>query len=132
MPRVRQHDDGEHAAILQARTPDQVFVPLHDDNKLTSIDFQYVTVSLIAINVLVYVIGLADQTSSASLSFAMIPSELHQVSYWGGPVIGPFAEYAVPEQYTLLTYMFLHGGFWHLTGHRLCIWPVPFAAGLSA
>ncbi len=31
-----------------------MFVPLHDENSLKSIRFQYVTIGIIAVNVLVY------------------------------------------------------------------------------
>ena len=33
-----------------------VFVPLHDTNPLKSIDYQYVTVSLIVLNIAIYLI----------------------------------------------------------------------------
>ncbi|MEO0672492.1 MAG: hypothetical protein AAFZ05_10755, partial [Pseudomonadota bacterium] len=37
-----------------------MFVPLHDDNSLKRIPFQYVTVALIAINVAVFVAQTAN------------------------------------------------------------------------
>ena len=54
-----------------------MFVPLHDDNPLKSIRFQYVTVGLIIINVLVYLLeAIAAATRRAIASFAVVPREL--------------------------------------------------------
>lgn len=99
-----------------------MFLPVYDDNDLISIDFQYITVGLIAANVIVYLIGLVGHYAGMEMSFALIPSDLHQVDYWGGPVPGHFMQVSVPEQYTLIGYMFLHGGFWHLAGNMLFLW----------
>jgi len=57
-----------------------VFVPLHDTNPLKSIDYQYVTVSLIVLNIAVYLIFQTgwfiplDEENLAA--FAAIPAEL--------------------------------------------------------
>jgi membrane associated rhomboid family serine protease len=73
-----------------------MFVPLHDENSLKSIRFQYVTIMLIAINVIVYLFEVPIPTES----------------------MGP----AVPERLTLLTYMFFHGDVLHLAGNMLFLW----------
>jgi len=99
-----------------------VFIPLSDDNPLRSIRFQWVTVGLIAANVLVFIWenGAVGQTAAAS--FALIPSELLQVKIFGGPAHGPMDALAVPEAYTLITYMFLHGDIVHLASNMLFLW----------
>lgn len=99
-----------------------MFLPLHDANSLKKIDFQYVTVLLIVVNVVVFALGHVENWGTLALSFAVIPSELMQVNFWGGPAFGPYADIPVQEQYTLITYMFLHGGFWHLAGNMLFLW----------
>ena len=64
-------------------------------------------------------VGLGD---GAAASFALIPRELFQVSIFGGPAHGPSDAVAVPEGYTLLTYMFLHGDIIHLSTNMLFLW----------
>ena len=99
-----------------------VFIPLSDDNPLRSIRFQWVTVGLIAANALVFLWQSAGLGETAAASFALIPSELFQVSIFGGPAHGPLDTLAVPEGYTLLTYMFLHGDIIHLGSNMLFLW----------
>jgi membrane associated rhomboid family serine protease len=102
-----------------------VFVPLHDTNPLKNIRFQYVTVGLIALNVAVYVIfqtgwfvPLADEDMTA---FAVIPARLMAASAGGAAFFANDAVF-VPERLTLVTYMFLHGGWIHLIGNMLFLW----------
>ena len=99
-----------------------VFIPLSDDNPLRVIRFQWVTVGLIAANVLVFVWQSAGLGDSVAASFALVPTELFQVSVFGGPARGPFDAVAVPEGYTLLTYMFLHADIIHLSSNMLFLW----------
>ena len=102
-----------------------MFVPLHDTNPLKKIRFQYVTVGLIALNVVIYVIFQTgwfiphgDEDVSA---FAVVPAKL--MASTGGE-IAFFTKSAVlvPERLTLFTYMFLHGGWIHLIGNMLFLW----------
>jgi membrane associated rhomboid family serine protease len=90
-----------------------MFVPLHDENTLKSIRFQFVTIALIAINVVVYLFemsGRLDQVVVAS--FGVIPREAP----------APLQVPIVPERLTLLTYMFFHGDIFHLAGNMLFLW----------
>ncbi|WBT38726.1 rhomboid family intramembrane serine protease [Hyphomicrobium sp. DMF-1] len=97
-----------------------MFVPLHDENSLKSIRFQYVTIMLIAINVIVYLLERTRLEEVAIASFAIVPRELFDTSLLPIPTesMGP----AVPEQLTLLTYMFFHGDVLHLAGNMLFLW----------
>jgi membrane associated rhomboid family serine protease len=95
-----------------------MFVPLHDDNNLKSIPFQYVTVLLIALNVAAFLALELDHAAS----FAIVPAELKQVGYFGGPANGPFDRIPLSEHYTVLTYMFFHANIWHLLGNMLFLW----------
>lgn len=102
-----------------------MFVPLHDTNPLKSIRFQYVTVALIALNVAVYTIfqtgWLVPLADDDMMAFAVIPSKLFATD---GAGTAFFANGAliVPERLTLITYMFLHGGWIHLIGNMLFLW----------
>jgi len=97
-----------------------MFVPLHDENTLKSIRFQYVTVLLIAINVIVYLFEATRFDEVAIAGFAIIPRELFDTSLLPLPTesVGP----AFPERLTLLTYMFFHGDILHLAGNMLFLW----------
>jgi membrane associated rhomboid family serine protease len=97
-----------------------MFVPLHDENTLKSIRFQWVTIILIAINVVVYFFEAARLDEVAIAGFALIPRELFDTSLLPIPVesVGP----PVPERLTLLTYMFFHGDILHLAGNMLFLW----------
>ena len=99
-----------------------VFIPLSDDNPLRSIHFQWVTISLIVINVAVFLLQNSPIGQATAASFALVPSELFQVHVMGGSARGPYDAYAVPEGYTLLCYMFLHGDILHLSSNMLFLW----------
>lgn len=100
--------------------------PIRDHNPSQSVP--YVTYALIAINIVVYLYGLAFVTTDAELSrfyfdYAMIPA-----------LISDGQNYP-----SLITSLFLHAGFLHLAGNMLFLWifgdnmedemgPVPFLA----
>jgi membrane associated rhomboid family serine protease len=100
-----------------------MFVPLHDENTLKAIRFQYVTIALIAINVVVYLFEVSGMEQAVIASFALVPKELFDTSLLpieppAGSVVAP----VVPERLTLLTYMFFHGDILHLLGNMLFLW----------
>lgn len=99
-----------------------VFIPLSDENPLRSIRFQWVTVGLIAANALAFLWQSAGGGQAMTASFALIPSELFHVHVVGGAAHGPDDVVAVPEGYTLLSYMFLHGDIFHLLSNMLFLW----------
>ena len=96
-----------------------VFVPFGDENPRTWIRYHYVTAALIAACLLVFVwqAGLpADAGAAAVYRFAIVPGVL-----WGGAGFPPeFA--APPAAATLLTSLFLHGGWLHLIGNMMFLW----------
>lgn len=99
-----------------------MFVPLHDENTLKSIRFQFVTAALIAINVLIYLLEASGLPDAAIASFAIIPSELFDTGLLPVAVDQSSLGANVPERLTLLTYMFFHGDFLHLAGNMLFLW----------
>jgi len=88
-------------------------IPLHDDNPTATTPF--VTLGLIVSCVIVFIwqIGLGPGQEAAILTFGVTPANLlgsnpSQVGLW------PPA--------TILTSMFLHGGWMHLIGNMLYLW----------
>ena len=96
-----------------------VFLPLKDDNPLRVIPFQYATLMLIAINVLVFI--WQDSLPEAELvNVAMSGGLVPSVFLGGARLPEHFTE--LPTEVTLLSYMFLHGDWWHLLGNMLFLW----------
>ena len=96
-----------------------VFLPLKDDNPLKFIWFQFATVTLIAINSAIYYwqytlgeTALVDLVNTAGV----IP-----ISVFGTASLPAWLGQLPPEA-TLITYMFLHGDWWHLLGNMLFLW----------
>ncbi len=98
-----------------------MFIPLRDDNSLKSIPFQYVTVSLIIVNVLVFILEMGGLSDAAVRGFAVTPFELFGLA---PPNVDTTAgeQYSLVEPATLLTYMFLHADVFHLVGNMLFLW----------
>ena len=96
-----------------------VFLPLKDDNPLKVISFQYATLLLIAINVFVFI--WQDSLVEAELVRIAMSAGVIPTSLLGNAKLP--AEFALlPPEVTLLTYMFLHGDWWHLAGNMLFLW----------
>ena len=100
-----------------------MFVPLHDTNPLKRIHFQYVTVGLIVLNITLYAVlgtGWFFPLEENVAAFAVIPAKLMEVGADEGTMLatGIF----IPERFTLVTYMFLHGNWIHLLGNMLFLW----------
>ncbi len=85
------------------------FLPVWDLNPLKKVKFQYVTVSLILINVTIYLLFQSNLILSTPAglveTFSLKPSDAVPLK--------AFLRH-LPEQYTLVSYMFLHGNFLHL------------------
>lgn len=97
-----------------------MFVPLHDSTPLKVIRFQSVTVTIIALNVVMYLTTGAFNSEAVldtvAAGWGVVPGEL---THMAAPVLGYDP---VPEPFTLLTYMFLHAGWWHLISNMLFLW----------
>ncbi len=97
-----------------------MFLPLHDSAPLRVIRFQLVTGLIILTNVLIF-LAVRYGTSPVEavripLSFGAIPAVLTDRAQLGA------ALQVIPEQLTVFTYMFLHGGWMHLIGNMAFMW----------
>jgi membrane associated rhomboid family serine protease len=96
-----------------------MFIPLHDANNLRHIRAQFVTIALIAANVLVYLLTVfqsEDAQVATVVGFGYIPITLFS------DVVRPDEFAFVPDWSTYITYAFFHGDLWHLGGNMLFLW----------
>lgn len=96
-----------------------MFIPLHDANDFRYIRVQYVTLAIIAANVIVYLVtslGTEDFVNAAVFGFGYIPSTIFDIAERPPEMV------IVPDDWTFLTYSFLHGDIWHLGGNMLFLW----------
>lgn len=96
-----------------------MLLPVYDRNPLRIIPFQFMTMSLIAVSVLLLMweLSLAPAMLERSvLVYGVIPSVLIGPDNLD-PALAP-----VYPPVTLVTSMFLHGGWWHLIGNMLFLW----------
>lgn len=95
-----------------------MFIPLKDNNPLEHIRHPYVNWSLIIICILVFGVlqGGLISVSSVHAGFAAIPAVI-----FGTTTLSP-ALAAIPAEFTLVTYMFLHGSWMHLLTNMLFLW----------
>lgn len=99
-----------------------MFVPIHDDNSLKHIRYQYVTLFLMAVNVAVFVFTQLVVDDAMMASFGVVPRELLHARLAGVHVPNPQQALAIPERDTLFTYMFFHGDIVHIFGNMLFLW----------
>lgn len=97
-----------------------MFIPLYDVNKLDHIRMQYVTLALIGVNVVVYLVvnlGLVSGAYDfAVLAFGYIPAVVNDVAEL------PANRVFIPEEFSFLSYAFLHANFMHLGANMLFLW----------
>lgn len=98
----------------------RVFIPIYDQNPLRSIQFQAVTVSLIAVNIAVFILQVVALPTPVILGFALVPADL--LGTGASSALAPAGDIGIPERVTLLSYMFFHGDILHLAGNMLFLW----------
>ncbi len=93
-------------------------LPLKDDNPLKRIAYQYVTLALIVANVAVFFwqLSLTGSPGADLYGLGTIPAVL-----FGARQLPPELV-AVPAPVTLVTSLFLHGGWMHLIMNMLFLW----------
>lgn len=107
-----------------------MFLPIKDDNP--TVRTPYVTIGLIALNVLVYLVNNLFASDLADLQFTLkyglIPFELTHLEEISTVVAGKYTpgfehpNLSAPILLTPITSMFMHGGFMHLAGNMLFLW----------
>lgn len=121
MTKARPTGSGPRAKIVS-----EMFVPLHDANPLTSISFQYVTVGLIALNAAIYLLfgtQLILSGQDTLMDFTLIPVEFFAGAAAPSSRLPALdAPLFSPGRFTIVSYMFLHGGFLHLLGNMAFLW----------
>ena len=94
-----------------------MFIPLHDDTPLKVIRFQFVTVAIIVLNVVIFLFTGAFSSDviqgNMASNFGVVPTELF---HGGGN------QHQIFEPLTLITYLFFHAGWMHLIGNMLFLW----------
>lgn len=107
-----------------------MFLPLYDGQAIRHIRFQYVTIAIVALNVLVYLVvnqaGFAPfgdfemaAIDRAAIALGHVPAVMNEVR------VLPSGSDLVPgDAYwpTMVTSAFLHADFWHLVGNMLFLW----------
>ncbi|WP_425105844.1 rhomboid family intramembrane serine protease [Ancylobacter sp.] len=97
-----------------------MLIPFNDDNPLEGITHAYVTWALIAVNVLVFVLVQhgyrAELDIPSAFGFGAIPAVVTHAA------VLPEEYVRLPAELTLVTYMFLHGGWLHLAGNMAFLW----------
>jgi len=91
-------------------------IPLKDDNPTRS--FPFVTITFIITNVAVFIWQIilpGEAGTRAVLRLALVPADLTQFPGFDAPLL-------LHTGGTLLTHMFLHGGFMHIIGNMVYLW----------
>ncbi len=96
-----------------------MFIPLHDRNALKHIRRQYVTLGLIAANVISY--ALASVVPDAAYELGVYGLGFIPAILLGGATLDP-SLVLVPDWATYVTYAFLHGSWLHLGSNMLFLW----------
>lgn len=91
-------------------------IPLRDDNPTSS--FPFVTLSLIALNALVYIFHLSLGPAGYEPFILMAGAIPYEITH----LIDIHPRALVPVPLTLLSSLFVHGGLMHLLGNMLFLW----------
>src|SRR3974390_3538156 len=94
-----------------------LFMPVWDLNPIKKIKYQYVTVGIIVLNIAIFFLFETHLILHAPGSFVkaleLWPRELRPLT--------SFLQH-IPEQYRLVTHMFLHGNLLHLFGNMIFLY----------
>lgn len=104
------------AAGSRGYNPHSAMIPLHDDNPTELKPIFTVTLIIACVLVFLWQFSLGRAMERAVLALGLIPAVLF------GRAELPPALAIVPPEMTVLTSMFLHGGFMHLAGNMLYLW----------
>ncbi len=92
-------------------------IPLHDDNPTQCTPFVTITVIALCVVVFLYQQSLPDEPAEVfAFQYGAIPALIF------GQASLPAETATIPTSLTLITSMFLHGGWMHLLGNMLYLW----------
>lgn len=92
-------------------------IPLHDDNPTTLRPVVTISVIVLCVVVFFWQVSLPDRAAfAATIGYGAIPAVI-----FGHAQLPPQLE-TVPPLATLVTSMFLHGGWLHIIGNMLYLW----------
>ncbi len=98
-----------------------MLLPLKDDTPLHVIRFQGVTAAIVLVNVAIFLLtgplARPEFSSAIATAYGVVPVELFSPG-----MVTPVSLEPVPEPVTLVTYMFLHGGWLHLLFNMAFLW----------
>ena len=90
--------------------------PLHDDNPTRIVPYVTYVLILACVAIFFWQLSLGEQGPRAIFSLGVIPSVIFNINKLAPELA------AVPAWATLITSMFLHGGWMHLIGNMLYLW----------
>jgi membrane associated rhomboid family serine protease len=105
-----------------------LFIPVWDKNPLKTVRFQYATLALISINILIHIVFRSGWLPQFDLSdFDLVPWAVVPERIMTSAVFAPSWDwgqlfYQLPSGRTLITYQFLHNDAWHLITNMIFLW----------
>jgi len=97
-----------------------MFLPLYDHNRRIHVMTPVVNLSLIAANILCFVLlqsgGAVHALNASALSYGLVPSVFLDLK------ILPLEYQVLPDNLSVVTYAFMHGSWWHLIGNMVFLW----------
>ncbi len=99
-----------------------MFVPVYDTNPLRLIRFQYVTFTLVVINLAIFALEATGLPAHVVAGFGVVPADLLGGRTVGTTIALPSELLGLPTWATLLSYMFFHGDIWHVATNMLFLW----------
>ncbi len=98
-----------------------MLIPIKDDNPLVSVRFQFVTAAILALNILIFLFAqgaiVNGLDNGQALSYGIVPILLFNPDASLAPDLD-----IIPPVATLVSYMFLHGGWMHIIANMLFLW----------
>jgi membrane associated rhomboid family serine protease len=91
--------------------------PLYDDNPFGRAKPPYVTWGLIVLNVVIFFFEIRGSDAGARAMLASLGATPALVAHQM-----PAAGQLLPPELTLITYMFVHGGWEHILGNMIYLW----------
>ncbi len=99
-----------------------MFVPVYDTNPLRLIRFQYVTFTLVVINLAIFALEATGLPAHVVAGFGVVPADLLGGRTAGTAIALPSELLGLPVWATLLSYMFFHGDIWNVATNMLFLW----------